>query len=454
MKFFLTLSIILVFAIRTPIPAQQYEVIDLATLGGAFSEAHAINESGIIAGWATGTSSGHPVLWMGDSIIQVLDNPPGYAGEAVAVNNLGQIAVTGETNPQSYKAFLWENNTYTDLGVLPGRNESIAEDIDSRGRIIGRSFTLGAGNSAGFIWDAGVMTDLGTLGGSTNAYAINELGQIVGRSFADQPGGTQRARAFLWENNVMTALDPLPNESSSQAFGINDSGDIVGSSWHTIIPQFLAVDQATLWRNGGTETVDLGRTPGPPVCQPNFPFYTDNIARAINNQGQIVGHAQCISSGAAKAAFLWDNGVMYNLNDLIPPGSGWDLLRANDINDEGKIVGIGINPAGDLHGFLLVPDEPTAINYSEIPTRYTLNQNYPNPFNPRTNIEFYLPTSSEVTLKIFNMLGEEVTTLASETLSTGSHTYTWDASGYASGTYLYRLEAEGSIETRKMILMK
>jgi hypothetical protein len=52
------------------------------------------------------------------------------------------------------------------------------------------------------------------------------------------------------------------------------------------------------------------------------------------------------------------------------------------------------------------------------------------------------------------MLGEEVTTLASETLSTGSHTYTWDASGYASGTYLYRLEAEGFIETRKMILMK
>jgi hypothetical protein len=59
-----------------------------------------------------------------------------------------------------------------------------------------------------------------------------------------------------------------------------------------------------------------------------------------------------------------------------------------------------------------------------------------------------------VTLKIFNLLGEEVATLVSEKLSTGSHTYTWNAYGYASGVYLYRLEAEGFVETRKMILMK
>ena len=83
-----------------------------------------------------------------------------------------------------------------------------------------------------------------------------------------------------------------------------------------------------------------------------------------------------------------------------------------------------------------------------------LQQNYPNPFNPTTTIEFNLPKTSEVTLKVFNILGEEVSTLVSDRLSAGSHTYEWDASNLSCGVYLYRLEAEGYFETRKMILMK
>jgi hypothetical protein len=84
----------------------------------------------------------------------------------------------------------------------------------------------------------------------------------------------------------------------------------------------------------------------------------------------------------------------------------------------------------------------------------SLSQNYPNPFNPSTTIEFDLPKTSEVSLKVFNILGEEVTTLVSDMLSVGSYSYEWDASSLASGVYLYRLEAEGFVETRKMILMK
>jgi hypothetical protein len=96
-----------------------------------------------------------------------------------------------------------------------------------------------------------------------------------------------------------------------------------------------------------------------------------------------------------------------------------------------------------------------------IPTAYALRQNYPNPFNPSTKIEFDLPKTSEVTLKIYNILGEEVAMLVSDRLTAGSYSYEWDASNLASGVYLYRLsvgslsgEAGEFVETRKMVLMR
>ncbi len=91
----------------------------------------------------------------------------------------------------------------------------------------------------------------------------------------------------------------------------------------------------------------------------------------------------------------------------------------------------------------------------ENPLDYRLSQNYPNPFNPSTNIEFRLGNSSNVTLKVFDVLGREVATLISDQLYTeGSHSVRFDASKLASGLYLYRLEAGGFIQTRKMMLIK
>jgi len=94
---------------------------------------------------------------------------------------------------------------------------------------------------------------------------------------------------------------------------------------------------------------------------------------------------------------------------------------------------------------------PLATN---LPVSFDLKQNYPNPFNPVTAIAFNLPKTSQVTLKIFNVLGEEVATLVSRRLTTGKYTYEWDGSNVASGVYLYRIEAEGFVETRKMVLMR
>ena len=86
--------------------------------------------------------------------------------------------------------------------------------------------------------------------------------------------------------------------------------------------------------------------------------------------------------------------------------------------------------------------------------KYELLQNYPNPYNPETTISFDLPRTSEVTLKIFNILGEHVTTLVSKRLLAGNHQYKWNAGSLASGVYLYRLEAAGFVQTKKMILMR
>jgi hypothetical protein len=95
-----------------------------------------------------------------------------------------------------------------------------------------------------------------------------------------------------------------------------------------------------------------------------------------------------------------------------------------------------------------------ALEQERIPTDFVLNQNYPNPFNPSTTIQFDLPKTSEVSLKIFNILGEEVATLVSDRLSAGSYSYEWDASHLPSGVYLYRLETEDFVETKKMILLR
>jgi hypothetical protein len=104
-----------------------------------------------------------------------------------------------------------------------------------------------------------------------------------------------------------------------------------------------------------------------------------------------------------------------------------------------------------LTGNIVSIDKPDKQNPAD---RFTLHQNYPNPFNPTTTIRFDLPQASQVTLKVFNTLGEEVATIASDRLSAGSYSYKWDASNLASGVYVYRLQAGDYVEIKKMVLMK
>lgn len=88
------------------------------------------------------------------------------------------------------------------------------------------------------------------------------------------------------------------------------------------------------------------------------------------------------------------------------------------------------------------------------PMAYDLQQNYPNPFNPTTTIQFVLQKSGSTTLKIYDMLGREITTIVDENLDSGTHTYQFNGSHLASGVYLYRIISGDFVQTRKMVIQK
>lgn len=113
--------------------------------------------------------------------------------------------------------------------------------------------------------------------------------------------------------------------------------------------------------------------------------------------------------------------------------------------------------AGDS-GLLLVTYNGgvTSINqsYGIIPENFVLHQNYPNPFNPATKIKFDLPKAGLVSLKIFNLLGQQIAEIVNQNLNTDVYEYSFDGTGLPSGVYFYRLETGGVIETKSMVLIK
>ena len=97
---------------------------------------------------------------------------------------------------------------------------------------------------------------------------------------------------------------------------------------------------------------------------------------------------------------------------------------------------------------------PTGVEKKTMAIEFRLDQNYPNPFNPKTNISFELPEESNVKVRVFDILGNEVLTLVNSRLEAGRHEITWNASDYSSGIYFYRLETKDNSATMKMTLLK
>ena len=99
--------------------------------------------------------------------------------------------------------------------------------------------------------------------------------------------------------------------------------------------------------------------------------------------------------------------------------------------------------------------DPVSVKNENIPSiSYSLDQNYPNPFNPSTTIKYQIPELSFVTLKVYDVLGNEITTLVSDEKTVGNHQVDFDAFSLSSGVYFYQLKAGSFIEAKKMVLMK
>ena len=94
------------------------------------------------------------------------------------------------------------------------------------------------------------------------------------------------------------------------------------------------------------------------------------------------------------------------------------------------------------------------IEKSFVPASFSLSQNYPNPFNPSTHVQYSISNLQFVKLKVFDVLGREVATLVNEQKGPGTYTVDWNASGFASGIYFYRLEAGTFVDVKKMLLLK
>src|SRR5689334_5281200 len=360
----------------------RYLVRDLGSLpGGTTSYAFDMNDAGWVAGSSTLTPDGayqHGVLWHDHNVTDLgtLGGPNSEAGGPNASLEAALIAETSKADPNG-EDFCGFGTHLQCLAAIwrPDSNQPLS----------------------------GTLTALAPLPGGNNsqAYGLNNRGQVVG--FAENgafdstcitPSLVHRFEAVIWGvSGGIRRLRPLAGDTVSFAFGINDGGEAVGGSGlcsNTSLPPIQpSAPHAVLWEEDGSPR-DLGNLGG-----------TFNLASAINNRGDVDGTAQvpdgtlhaflwtrqtgmrdlgtlpgdflsiapCCNTvndrrevvgfsipgpGGGGRAFIWQDGVMSDLNDLAP-GSPLYLLAAQAINSRGEIVGIGATPTGELHAFLAIP---------------------------------------------------------------------------------------------------
>jgi probable HAF family extracellular repeat protein len=381
---FIALTLFVALAITVRLAAQEdheqekehrhYSIIDLGTLGGTFSVAQGINDKGWVAGYATlpGDQVQHSVLWVNRVKIDLGTlcgpNGGGDQGGNFRPNERGEVpgfAQTSDPSPLDVSCpfagpvliclpFIWKDGVKTTLPTLGGVNGA-ATAINNRGEAMGGANNATLDSTCPFtfqqfkpvIWRKGEIQELPTVSGDPDGqgFAINDRGQVVGMS-TDCSGVV--AHALLWQKDgTVTDLGNLGGANGFNfASAINNHGQIVGRS---DLPGD-ATAHGFLWQDG--VMTDLGTLPG----------YPSSDVDAINDRGQIAGQACDINFNCT--AVLVEDGVMADLNTLIPAGSPWFLLGVGDINSRGQMVGAAVQlTTGEIHAFLATPcDGETADN--------------------------------------------------------------------------------------------
>jgi probable HAF family extracellular repeat protein len=265
----------------------------------------------------------------------------GFDGQAWAINGRGQVVGEGllTSDPLGSHGFLWSVGALTDLGVLePGEWEySRATDVNDRGQVVGFSVYRGDPEQSAahaFLWQNGVLTDIDPSSLDSAAAAVNNRGQVVGTRYT--AGG---AHAFVWQAGVMTDL------GTGYAVDINDRGQVIGQNE-------VGGTGATMWYHG--RTYDLGAPPGVDDWRPI----------AINKRGWIAGNAR-LTTGRA---YVWRSGVFLDLGTL----GGSDAFVV-DINDRGQVLGLSETASGGMHPFLWQGGTMIDLTTRGIPDYVTVN---------------------------------------------------------------------------------
>jgi hypothetical protein len=179
-------------------------------------------------------------------------------------------------------------------------------------------------------------------------------------------------------------------------------------------------------------------------------FINFKVQLVDDNTGELIGEFDNVNY-TANNLYLYNN-ISYQVNTQ---GIGNRTVRLklvldNNFEAEYSLSGIYSDE------YVLNKTSVKQINYTggEVVKSYELSQNYPNPFNPSTTIKFQIPTSGDAVLKIYDILGNEITTLVNEFLETGKYEVNFDATALASGVYIYRLNVNDFVNVKKMVLLK
>jgi probable HAF family extracellular repeat protein len=325
--------------------------------------------------WVDGTSNlagdlnFHPFLWI-DGQMTDLGTLGGPNASAGGMNDVGDVTVGGADTKTPdplgenwcgfgtgliCRSFFWHDGRRTLVPTLGGNNGDVST-ITNAGLVLGFAETADHDVTCvtpqvlgfkAFVWnpDQSEIRVFPPLPGdtATAAFAINEHGDVTG--FSGICGGgvvpASALHAVMWRNGLPTDLGSLGGSHSIAAFSINNHGRVVGASDLS----GDATAHAFLWTEGqGMQ--DLGTLPGD--------FFS--LANAINDDDQIAIES-CDVNFNCRAA-IWQNGVMADLNTLIPPGSTLFLLLANSINSRGQIVGAALDQStGNIVPFLATPNE-------------------------------------------------------------------------------------------------
>lgn len=274
---------------------------EIPTINGSGSWAYDINDSGSVVG----NNSGQAFIWNGVES-RLLGTIDGRTGRwAYAINNNGTVVGTSVIGYRTTHAFIYENDTITDIGGV----NSEARDINDNGQVVGWAMASDETSHA-YMWQGTDSKDLGTLDDYTNSWArgINIHGQVVGDSNNGPfgPNDPIIGMAFLWQNDEMISLGTLGG-SYSVASGISDNGQIVGTS--------TGIDgmyRAFLWDNN--QILDLNN-----LISTDSGWMLEQ-AYSVNNNGQIVGFGTY--NGISSAFLLTPVPEPSSIISLLMIGSG------------------------------------------------------------------------------------------------------------------------------------